>query len=239
MIVLLCPTKGRPDKLKRMWESAKATATNIQLCITVSKEEYPEYHSVLKDEKNVWILQEPDLMPTAYKWNKSADLCMTQQGMQLFMVAGDDMIFDSPGWDKALLDHYNALDNKIHVYHLQDSRDKDGTPHPVMTREYIEAMGYFVPPIFLHWQIDTWTVEMAKANNCFTHMRDYKLIHDKPSDSGKPDATHTGIRSYGWAERDAYVAKTCKHFLESEKLRLGSKMKFGFKAGIHPFEDVA
>ena len=76
-------------------------------------------------------------------------------GNQLFMVAADDMIFNTVGWDKDLIQHYENLENKIHVYHLQDSRDIDGTPHPIMSREYIEATGYFVPPIFLHWEIDS------------------------------------------------------------------------------------
>lgn len=247
MIALLCPSKGRPEKLRRMWDSAKVTASNIQLCITVSKEEYPEYLAVLRAEgpttaPSSWILQEPDLLPTVHKWNKSADLAMTQKDIKLFMVAGDDMIFDTPGWDKALLDHYNALDNKIHVFSLRDSRDPDGTPHPVVSREYIEALGYMIPPIFTHWEIDVWTVAIAKANNCFTHLKDYLLIHDKDSDKGKPDQTHIGIRSYGWRERDAYVARTCRHFLEIEKNRLKqaiwrSNLQKGWKA--NEYEDAS
>ena len=136
------------------------------------------------------------------------------------MLASDDMIFDTPGWDKALLEHYDALENKIHVYHLQDSRDADGTPHPIVTREYIEAMGYAFPPIFLHWFLDTWTREIAKANNCFTHLKDYLLVHDKPSDKGQPDTTHSRIREWGWNQRDKYVNDTCQHFLALEKQRL-------------------
>lgn len=224
MIVLLCPSKGRPEKIKRMWESAKATASNIQLIATVSKEEYNDYYIALKDEYNVLILQEADLMPTVHKWNKSADLAMTQKEAKLFMVTGDDMIFDTQGWDKAILDHYEALNDKIQVYALQDSRDKDGTPHPIMTREYIQAMGYFVQPIFLHWFIDIWTAEIARANGCFTHLREYLLMHDKDNDKGKPDLTHTGIRSYGWAERDKYCNDKMQHVLRSEMLRLGKIM---------------
>jgi hypothetical protein len=130
------------------------------------------------------------------------------------------MVFTTPCWDTALLDHYNALENKIHVYHLRDSRNPDGTPHPIVTREYIEAMGYFLPPIFLHWFIDSWTVDIAKSNGVFTHLKDYELQHIKPSDKGQGDETHNRIRNMGWRERDGWVAEKCKHYLALEKSRL-------------------
>lgn len=165
-----------------------------------------------------------DMMPTAHKWNRLAECAMQFTDLNLFMLGSDDMYFDTPGWDKALIDHYNALENKTHVYHLQDSRDVDGTPHPIVTREYIEAMGYFVPPIFLHWHVDSWTVQIAKANDCFTHLRDYKLVHDKPSDKGEFDETFNRIRQWGWRDRDQYVNDACQHFLAQEKRRLSVAM---------------
>lgn len=139
----------------------------------------------------------------------------------LYMVGSDDMVFATPEWDKVLYDVCSELRHGIHVFSLRDSRNAAGTPHPVMTRAYVDAMGYFLPPVFLHWFVDTWTVEIAKANNCFTHLKDYLLIHDKPSDRGQPDETHTRIRNFGWHERDTFVNHTCQHFLALEKERLG------------------
>lgn len=223
-IALLCPTKGRPQQFKRMMDSvAKTTSRHAVILMATNPEDWHEYKAVngIVGYES-WIM--PDVMPTAYKWEilakKAISARFNGKKISLFMLAADDMVFQTPLWDKALLDHYNALNNKIHVYALQDSRDIDGTPHIIVTREWIEAMGYFVPPIFLHWHIDSWTVEIAKANGVFTHMKDYLLMHDKPSDQGKPDATHTGIRAMGWRERDQWVADHCQYFLEYEKLRL-------------------
>lgn len=166
----------------------------------------------------------PDGMPTVQKWNYLAEQAM-RDGCDLFMLAADDMIFETDGWDKALIDHYEALENKIHVYSLRDSRDPTGTPHPIVTRKYIDAMGYFLPPIFLHWYVDTWTCAIARANGCFTHMDQFLLTHDKPSDFGQPDETHSRIRRMGWHERDKYVNDTCQHFLEFETIRLSAILK--------------
>lgn len=243
MIALLCPSKGRPEKLARMIKSALDTSTcKLNFYIGLSIEDYDKYGfaNFQNDRVDCFVKADfPELLPTAHKWNILADIARndpltlqsygykgTDANNSLFMIAGDDMFFDTPGWDKAIIDHYEKLSNKIHVYNLQDSRDKDGVPHPIVTREYIEAMGYIYPPIFLHWQGDIWTNRIARYNYCFTHLRDYLLIHDKPSDKGQPDATHTGIRSYGWLQRDQWVHERCKNtLLVNECQRLRSLMR--------------
>lgn len=220
-IAILCPTRGRPEKIHRMLRSAQETSSSIIQALIASADIDSDIYMPTGIEKILVSAHTvPDNLPTAHKWNLLAEKCLQYDRIKLFMLGSDDMYFDTPGWDKSLLDHYNALENKIHVYALQDSRDPDGTPHPIVTREYIEALGYFVPPIFLHWFVDSWTVEIAKANGVFTHLKDYLLVHDKPSDKGVCDETHNRIRQWGWHERDKWVNEKCQHFLEHEKTRL-------------------
>lgn len=215
MIAILCPTRGRRDQFKRMAVSVQATANVDQVLIFPASNGNDDYVSK----------QYPIDMPTVHMWNDLADCALkSNPDIKLFMLGSDDTIFATPGWDQALLDHYNALKNKIHVYHLQDSRDENGTPHPIVTREYIQQMGYFLPPIFLHWFCDTWTVAIARVNRCFSHLRGYELIHDKPSDRNRADDTHTRIRRMGWHQRDSYVFEKCAHLLSAEMGRLALGM---------------
>lgn len=218
MIAVLVPSKNRPAQCKRMLESIAATCVSpVKVLLGLSAEDAPLYSECVNTDVIF-----PDGMPTVHKWNMLARKALEFTECKLFMLGSDDTIFATPLWDQALMEHYNALENKIHVYALQDSRDEDGTPHPIVTREWIEAMGYFMPPIFLHWFVDSWTVRMAKVNGCFTHMKDYLLVHEKPSDKGKPDKTHSHIREMGWLQRDKYVDDTCGRFLLEEKYRLAT-----------------
>ncbi len=218
MIALLCPSRGRPEQLKRMIKSAQATARGeIEIFVAVIEAD-KEAH--IKNGLNMRCMELPDNMPTAHKWNLLADWAMEATDCKLFMLAADDMIFQTPLWDEALTNHYKALDKKQHVYALQDSRDEFGFPHVIVTREYIESMNYFVPPIFVHWYVDTWTVQIARANNCFTHLRDFLLVHKKPSDAGQGDSTHNRIREWGWNARDKYVWEKSQAYLEFDKRRL-------------------
>jgi hypothetical protein len=231
-IALLCPTRGRPEQCRRMWRSVMDTADQASLYYSIAGSGYI-YAMEYNDKFPAINVTLPE-STTCYRWNMLAEAALKNPANKLFMLAADDMVFSTPCWDKALIDHYNALKNKIHVYALRDSRDENGTPHPIVTREYIEAMGYFLPPLFLHWHVDSWTVDIAKANGVFTHLKDYMLIHDKPSDRGQRDETHNRIRAMGWRERDQWVAEHCRHFLEYEKGRLHQHIhepvKFEYRA---------
>jgi hypothetical protein len=219
-IALLCPTRARAEQFNRMSGSAFQTADNlgnikIYAAFTDGDTHLPDYVLQRIHKSTIY----PEGVPTAYKWNLLAEQAMAD-GATIFMLCADDVIFSTPCWDKALLDHYNALENKIHAYHLLDSRNPEGTPHPIFTREWIEFFGYMLPPIFLHWRVDTWSTDIAKAAEVFTHMKEYMLIHDKPSDVGKPDETHNRIRNWGWHDRDQYVHAKCQHYLDFDKRRL-------------------
>lgn len=233
-IAIICPTKGRSQQCKRMVESViNTTSTHVTIYLLIQsqkdKEDYDMlgmadlltntkvtvFNSELKSNDSNAYLQN---VPTAYLWNKLAlQAYMKDAAHSLFMLGADDMIFSTVGWDTKLLNHYNLLEDKTHVYHLQDSRDSDGTPHPFVTREYIDIMGYFLPPIFLHWFVDSWTVQIAKRNTCFTHLKDFLLVHEKPKAS---DETYDKIRQLGWHARDEYINEKCQHFLEHEVKRL-------------------
>lgn len=223
-ISLICPTRGRPQQLRRMWDSARKTAADdsrIILRFGIRHEEQAEYAKVQDGMSSMYVMHD---FPTVHCSNMIGERAMDDQITKLFFMVGDDAVFTTPHWDKALREHYEALENKIHVYSLLDSRDPNGTPHPIVTREYIKAIGFFMPPIFLHWYADSWTVDIAKSSNCFTHIKDYMLFHDKPSDRGQPDETHNRIRKMGWNDRDAYVAKSCVDWLAIQKSKLAYRI---------------
>jgi hypothetical protein len=224
-IAILVPSKGRPEKCARMIKSAyETTSEKIHVYIAVLQSEWDSYVEAIKipdtDRFGVIIVTMPE-STTCYKWNRLADLAMRQYDT-IFMLGSDDIIFSNSNWDSAIL---NAPDHKPHVYSLRDSRDIEGTPHPIVNRKWIEAMGWFLPPLFAHWFVDVWTVDIAKYNNCFTHLKEFLLIHDKDNDKGIPDETHNFIRRQGIHERDKFVSDKSQDILQMYKEKL--KCAFG------------
>ena len=201
-IAIICPTRGREKSFKRMCDSVKKTAYSdvAVFSATNGNDSYAPRRFPLD-------------CPTVFMWNTMARDAY-DRGYKMIMLGADDMYFATPGWDEGLMKLY---DGTPHVYALQDSRDKDGTPHPIVTREWMDKMGSFLPPIFLRWYCDTWTVGLAKKLGKFTHLRDFLLVHDKPSDNGIIDNTHFRIRSMGWMERDKGVYEKSQRYFDLDE----------------------
>lgn len=239
MISILVPTRGRAQKFTNMVQSvAKTTSTKVTIYALLQSEEDVEAYGIStlqipvnsnqQIKINAFHLFEVDA-PTVHLWNRLAGIAIDDKDVinNIFMLGSDDIIFDTKGWDVDLIKRYEALNNKIHVFSLKDYRQYSvnealSTPHPIVTREYMKAMGYFIPPLFLHWHVDQWTVEIGQANNVFTHIENFVCVHDKIELIEDIDDTHNRLRKRGWRERDQYVAKNSLHILEAEKKRLGA-----------------
>jgi hypothetical protein len=210
-----------------MWDSARKTASfpdKLTLLAGVDHSEVDLYRQAASDcGASVFAVPDWGVVQTI---NEIAMHGVKHFDADLYFIVGDDTVFATPEWDRALLEHYAALECKAHVYALRDSRDEDGTPHPIGTREYVKAMGYLYTPIFIHFCPDVWMAEIGRANGCFTHLKDYLLVHDKPSDRGQPDETHRRVRDRGYLNRDMYVSASCRHFLEAEKDRLARYISY-------------
>ncbi len=47
-------------------------------------------------------------------------------------------------------------------------RERVGSPHFAVHRNWMKALGYFVPPFFWHWYVDTYNQTVAKKlGRCF------------------------------------------------------------------------
>ena len=161
MISILCPSRGRPELAKRMIDSALSKATNeieILLYLNIDDPKLPEYQQLI-DSKYYTV--GPDRSP-GYSWNMLAD---TATSDILFLI-GDDADFVTEGWDQQIINKFDEIPDKIAcVYPIQYTVSKYKNPHFCLHRNWINELGYFVPPHFWHWYVDTWTAHIARGLN--------------------------------------------------------------------------
>lgn len=133
--------------------------------------------------------------PTSYAWNELAK----RAAGDILMLMGDDTVFETPGWDDKLRKAEFTLSHggqpSMAVFSFDDGRSELGTghPHPAMTREVYNRLGYLACPMFRHFYVDTWLVDLAKEAGIFHYIADMKVLHDKPWDRGAPDETKLRI----------------------------------------------
>lgn len=190
MITICCPTRGRPQLAQRMAESCwkQAKFKNSLEIILYANNDDPvlnEYDCV-KEIDGVTLDVGPN-QSTCYSWNQ----CATKAKNDYVMLMGDDVIFETPEWDRLIVDQYEKYDDKILMVIPNDGRkngtaksqpkknyinsnepvligdESFGAPHFVLHKNWINTLGYFAPPIFWHWYVDTWTQKVSrKVNRC-------------------------------------------------------------------------
>jgi len=162
-ISLLCPTRKRPEFMKELWESAYNTAfykEEIELIfyidsddtksIEMSKTLGPNVQAIVDDrgEGNLSVM-----------WNR----CYENSSADIVMHCGDDIRFRTTNWDKIVLNEFQKYKDKIVLVYGDDGVRKDDlATHSFLHRNWIETVGYFLPPYFSSDMNDYWLTTVAR-----------------------------------------------------------------------------
>jgi hypothetical protein len=96
---------------------------------------------------------------TSYSWNLMAE----KAKHDILFLVGDDCEFITLNWGPMILEAFNQYDDKIVcVYPRAPSVSKYKSPHFCLHKNWINTLGYFLPPHFYHWYVDTWILEIAQ-----------------------------------------------------------------------------
>ena len=168
MISLLLPTRQRPSQLARLVESVNATATDpsrIEL-VTYTDDDDPSYDALELDIH--WVrVRGPrlhdGLVNLSVKWNE----CHAVAQGDIYMHCGDDIIFRTTGWDDVVRQAFDNVPDKILFAFGRDGY-QDGNnfgTHGFIHRNWIEAVGYLFPPLFVGDWNDTFLNDVSKRLN--------------------------------------------------------------------------
>lgn len=154
MISLLLPSRGRPGNIERLWNSAKETADGeIEMTVRLDDDDPSKYPEI----EGVKYLYGPRDVLSKY-WNE----CYEHAVGPIFMHCGDDIIFRTQGWDTIVHDKFNEHNDRIVFVHGDDGLHNAafGT-HGFIHKNWVDAVGYFVPPYFSSDFNDTWLNDVA------------------------------------------------------------------------------
>jgi len=205
MISFLCPTRGRPKQAISLYKSFMSTQSNqneLLFCIQKEDNLYQEYINVFKLH-GISKYFTSESMPTSYLWNQMA---FSAKG-DLLTLIGDDVVIKTPGWDERIETEAKKFADNIYVITVDDGR-KDRQqgkfmrcPHPTVHKKWVEVLGYFVPPFFMHRYLDSYTKDLAIEIGRYIEIKDIIFDHLKFNFS----RDSTGIRSRKWINYDKYI----------------------------------
>jgi glycosyltransferase involved in cell wall biosynthesis len=161
MISLLLPSRKRPEILKRMIDSALLNSRNVvEIVIRFDDDDWETAEEALNmGSDNTKILVRPRLRKMTIYWNECFEACSGD----IVCQANDDIVFKTPGWDKIIEDAFAEVPDKIMLAHGSDvfGHGSNFGPHPFVSRRWVEALGYFIPPYFSSDFGDAWVNELA------------------------------------------------------------------------------
>jgi len=184
-IAITFPTRGRPDNVRRLVASVRATAsTNPEIIIYVDDDDTS--YLGLDKELNI-IIQNGPRKTLSSCYND----CVQKTSAEILMFAGDDLLFRTQNWDLEIINTFSKYPDKIVFVHGNDGHweHRLGT-HGFLHRKWVNAVGYFIPPFFGCDFSDVWITDVANALGRKVYLSNILIEHMHPA-FGKADWDQT------------------------------------------------
>lgn len=233
-IAILTPSRERPDKLYRLFESVNTTITKdtqIDFIVGVDLDdprldEYRNMYSLMLQWAwpNVRVKMIIDQRKKVSRiWN---DL-VKETDADWIMNGNDDMIFNSRGWDVIFKHYVDELKHPYHLFWFDDGINQDkNCAFPIVSKEWIKELGYFMSERFLYFFCETWIWDIAKRCGVAHYIDKVKLLHIHFAiDETLYDRTYHENRDDNQSKRDRVTFDLTDYIRETEAGYIKNKIK--------------
>jgi len=211
-IALLCPTWNRPDMCLRMIESVRKTEQHhiycqIYLGVNADDPKHDEYMNLADDHQYIFPVQCPEGMRVGAIWNKLHQFALVHDVCEspgIFMLANDDLVFHTPGWDQHIVAAFE--EDPLQCVWCDDRIN--GEKHcafPFVTQKWIDVVGHYVPEVFNFFRHDTWIYDIAIMANAQRYLGNAVIEHKHWSVTGEKDETTIKNRQANENARDLKI----------------------------------
>lgn len=203
-ISVLIPSRGRPTGLARTITTSAKTALHprrVEWVVRLDDDD-PTLHSYLHPPfAGVNYVTGPRRLLSEC-WNE----CATAARGEILMHCGDDLTFETNGWDQMVRDAFAAVPDRIAFVYGDDLSPNfpDLGTHGFVHRRWVETVGYFVPPLFSSDWNDVWLTEVAQMIDRARPLPKMVTEHHHWS-FGKADRDQTHVEREERGERDGVV----------------------------------
>jgi len=204
LISLLCPSRSRPEELKRLIESVAKTAlapSRIEILIYVDEDD-PKKFDYLLSHKNLTIdptvskLANVDLLIDEPLRTPIINNILAERAQgNILMIANDDQVFRDKNWDNRLDEEAAKFSDEIYCMWFNDGRYQEKIcTFPILSKKWVNTLGYIEPFLFEHFNCDLWIWQIGKMINRLHYIPDILVEHLHP-DTGKSQPDNTTERN--------------------------------------------
>lgn len=226
-ISVLCPTRARPALAGRLWKSVMETAASpdeIEIMVYLDQDD-PEmagYQTEIDAFRTahgsaLFVLVGKPSGGAVYATNSlAARMCG-----EIAMIFGDDVIIETPGWDRILIERVACFGDKVYLAWFADgNRDAELALHPALSREVIRELGYFHCPLFRHLYPEFYATELFKSIGRDVFIGEVTARHYNPEHGNRKEDI-TDIRAKSEFHLDRMISqKVAPRLISQDRLVL-------------------
>ena len=215
MISILCPTRKRPEKLKRMIKSVRATALNdVEILCYVTEDDY-SYDDQSFDAK---FVEGPRLIMSDL-WNA----LVPHANGDILMQCADDVVFRTPQWDRYVEETFSSIPDRILLVY-----GNDGSPNgenfatlPFVHKRWVEVLKHFTGPGYSADFSDTHPFDIGKMIGRTKYLPLYFEHTHWMWHKAEMDETYKEIQELRVIDNNTarYAARLPERQADAEKLR--------------------
>lgn len=212
-LVVIVPSRGRPEAAAALVQAFNATRTADTLLIFAVDDDDPTRDEYVRQAVDV---RSPVALPPSKTMVEALNLIAAESADSEFAVfaigfMGDDHLPRTVGWDAAYLAALREMGTGI-VYGNDLLQGHRLPTQCAMTSDIVRELGYMAPPALRHLYVDNFWRDLGKGAECLRYLPDVTVEHRHPL-AGKAswDAGYERVNSPEMGEHDriayeAYVA---------------------------------
>ena len=221
-IAILSPTRGRPSGLMRLYESVVNTISGKHQIIFAyyvddDDEKLGEYKQLqFAEHPNITVvpfISQRQIIARAF------NLMAGQITSDYYMNGADDMVFSTPGWDEIF--SQRVVCHPYGLYYFDDGIQHEGlATFALISRQWIDLMGYFFPEHIRHNYIDTYIFDVARRAESLVYIPEVRLIHlHFTIDNKLYDKTYADAEQHWGVDAAAYNNSVGQRVVEAQKIK--------------------
>lgn len=228
-IAILTPTRSRPRRRAEFHNSVISLADSVVSMYYYIDEDDPELETYQEAPLGNQIVG--PAISVSKSWNDLARVAI-EKGADILIMGNDDLIYKTKGWDSILkkIIRKEFPDNIYCIWFQDGINGHSHCAFPVVSKEWVQCLGYFTPGIFNFGYNDTWIFEIGKLINRTRYIPEIETKHlHYTVDKSLWDTTYGRNRS---EEKGNLYVKDSEIFSEFKNVRIEDAKKLNTYMGV-------
>lgn len=173
-------------------EDTSTVPETVEVVFYIDNDDEPSIEAAISLQHNWQFPKVKYVVGERVLFSKMWNICADASNGEVLMLCDDEAVFRTNDWDAFVLRAFEQWPDKIGLVYGRDGiHDVNLATHPFIHRNWVNCVGYFVPPYFASDYNDTWLFEVSGMIGRRAYLPKVYIEHMHPC-AGKAewDTTH-------------------------------------------------